>query len=86
MYKIKYSQRVKKQVNFIKQSGLTKKVKQLIEIIKKNPYQSPPSYEKLSGNLIGFYSRRINIQHRLIYEILETEKIVRIISIWSHYE
>lgn len=58
----------------------------LIEIIKNNPYQVPPAYEKLTGDMSEYYSRRINIQHRLVYQVLEEEKIVKVLSIWSHYE
>ena len=58
----------------------------MLEILKENPFRSPPQYEKLVGNLSGFYSRRINIQHRLVYEVFEENKIVRILKMWSHYE
>ena len=56
------------------------------DVIKENPFQNPPPYEKLVGDLQGAYSRRINIQHRLVYQVFEKEKIVKIISIWTHYE
>lgn len=65
---------------------LDKKARALIEIIKENPYKTPPSYEKLMGDLTGAYSRRINIKHRLVYEVLEEEKTVKIISLWTHYD
>ena len=65
---------------------LQNKAQNLIELIKENPFQNPPPYEKLLGNLSGLYSRRINIQHRLVYEVLEDIKTVKIISMWSHYE
>lgn len=65
---------------------LESKVKNLIELISKNPYESPPSFEKLKGDLDGLISRRINIQHRLVYEVYEEEKVVKIISMWTHYE
>ena len=65
---------------------LDKKARALIEIIKENPYKTPPSYEKLMGDLTGAYSRRINIKHRVVYEVLEEEKTVKIISLWTHYE
>ena len=65
---------------------LDKKARALIEIIKENPYKTPPSYEKLMGDLTGAYSRRINIKHRLAYEVLEEEKTVKIISLWTHYD
>lgn len=66
--------------------ALKSKVKNLIELISKNPYESPPSFEKLKGDLDGLISRRINIQHRLVYEVYEEEKVVKIISMWTHYE
>ena len=65
--------------------ALESKVKNLIELISKNPYESPPSFEKLKGDLDGLISRRINIQHRLVYEVYEEEKVVKIISMWTHY-
>ncbi len=86
MYKIVYTKKVIKDIPKIKSIGATDKVKRLIEVIKKNPFQNPPPYEKLVGDLQGAYSRRINIQHRLVYQVLEKEKTVKIISIWSHYE
>ena len=60
--------------------------KNLIDIIKSNPFQNIPLYEKLVGDLQGAYSRRINIQHRLVYQVYEEEKVIKIISVWSHYE
>lgn len=86
MYKIEYRKKVIKDIEKIKSSGLDKKVKNLIDILRENPYQNPPPFEKLIGDLDGAYSRRINIQHRLIYQVLEEIKTVRILSLWSHYE
>lgn len=86
VYKIVYRKQVIKDIPKIKSAKLDTKVKNLIEIIKKNPFQNPPPYEKLVGDLEGAYSRRINIKHRLIYQIYETDKTIKIISIWSHYE
>lgn len=63
-----------------------KKQKKLIDVIRENPFQNPPPYEKLVGDLQGAYSRRINIQHRLIYQVFEEIKTIKIISVWSHYE
>lgn len=68
----------------LKSANLHEKVKSLIEIIKTNPYQNPPPYEKLVGNLKGAYSRRINIKHRVVYEVCEAEKVVKIINLWNH--
>ena len=70
----------------LKAAKLDKKAKALIEVIRENPYQTPPPYEKLMGDLQGAYSRRINIKHRLVYEVLEKEQTVKIISLWTHYE
>ena len=86
MYKIEYHKRALKDIQKLKQNNLVKKAKQLIDLIKENPFQNPPPYEKLVRDLDGLYSRRINIQHRLVYEVIEDKKIVRILSLWSHYE
>lgn len=86
MHKIVYRRQAVKDIPKIKAIGLSEKVQRLIEVIKQNPYQNPPPYEKLVGDLQGAYSRRINVQHRLVYQIFDKEKVVKIISIWSHYE
>lgn len=67
-------------------AGLRNKAEHLLAIVQKNPFLSPPPYEKLIGDLEGAYSRRINIQHRLVYQVLKSEKIVKVIRMWSHYE
>ena len=86
MYKIVYRKQVLKDIPKLKSAGLDIKAKNLIEIIKKDPFQTPPAYEKLIGDLDGAYSRRINIQHRLIYQVYKKEKTIKILSMWSHYE
>ena len=86
MYAVVYTKNAVKDTGKIKATRLSKKVKDLIELIKQNPFQTPPPYEKLVGDLQGAYSRRINIKHRLVYEVFETEKTVKILSMWSHYE
>lgn len=86
MYKVEFHKRTLKDIEKLKENKLESKAKRLVEIIKENPFQNPPPYEKLVGNLEGFISRRINIQHRLIYQVLEDKKVIRIISLWSHYE
>ena len=86
MYRIVYRKKVIKDIPKIKSIGLGDKTKSLIDLIKENPYQNPPPYEKLVGDLKDAYSRRINIQHRLVYQIYEKEKIIKILSIWTHYE
>jgi Txe/YoeB family toxin of toxin-antitoxin system len=84
-YKILYSKSALKDAKNLTSANLDKKAKELIEIIKKGPFKNPPPYEKLVGNLSGAYSRRINIQHRLVYEVREDDKVVRILKMWSHY-
>jgi Txe/YoeB family toxin of toxin-antitoxin system len=86
MYQIVYSSQARKDAKKINRAGLKNNVLKLIEILHNNPYQNQPPYEKLLGNLLGSYSRRINIQHRLIYQVYEDEKIVKIIRMWTHYE
>ena len=86
MYNIIYTKKAINDIPKLKSVKLDKKAKALIEIIKENPYKTPPSYEKLMGDLTGAYSRRINIKHRLVYEVLEEEKTVKIISLWTHYD
>lgn len=78
------SKQAKKDAKKLASSGLKAQAQALLEIVQDNPYQPP--YEKLVGNLAGFYSRRLNIQHRLIYEIQEQERIVRVLRMWTHYE
>lgn len=86
-YKLKILKQAQKDKEKIKQQPVLKKnVEKLLELIKKNPFQTPPPYENLVGNYKGLYSRRINRQHRLVYRVLEEEKIVMIVSMWTHYE
>lgn len=86
MYEILYKKQVLKDIPKLKDAGLSKKVQQLIDILKVNPYQNPPPFEKLMGDLNGAFSRRINNKHRLVYHVIEAENKVRILSVWSHYE
>ncbi len=86
MYQIEYHKNVLKEINKLKENNLDKKAKLLIEVLKTNPFQNPPPYEKLVGELKEMYSRRINIKHRLVYKVVEEEKKVQILSMWSHYE
>jgi len=67
-------------------SGLKPKAQDLLEVLAVNPFQNPPPYEKLVGDLMGAYSRRINIQHRMVYEVFDAERTVRVLRMWSHYE
>jgi Txe/YoeB family toxin of toxin-antitoxin system len=86
MYQIVYSTQAKKDSKKINNAGLKNNVLKLIEILRGNPYQNPPPYEKLLGNLSGLYSRRINIQHRLVYQIYENELFIKVIRMWTHNE
>ena len=86
MYKIVYTKAAVKDIAKLKAAHLDTKAKALIDVIRGNPFQTPPSYEKLVGDLGGLYSRRINLQHRLVYQVLEEEKTVKIVSLWIHYE
>ena len=95
MYKIVFTKHAVKDLDNLKKAGISLKAKALVDIIRDNPYQSPPRYEKLVGNLEGIISRRINIQHRLVYQVYEnpfTEKdikyqgTIKIIRMWTHYD
>lgn len=95
MYRIVYDKQAVKDINNLKSAGLDKRAKELIEVLKKNPYQNPPAYEKLVGNLKYFYSRRINIQHRIVYQVyeesiiidnIEYEGTIKVIRMWTHYD
>ena len=85
-WQLLFTKQAQKDAKKIASAGFSKKVNQLLDIIKENPYESYPPYEKLTGDLQGYYSRRINIQHRLVYQILESEKTIKIIRMWTHYE
>lgn len=86
MYTIVYTKTALKDIPKLKAAHLDGRAKDLIGLIQKNPYEMPPSYEKLVGDLQGLFSRRINLQNRLIYEVFESEKTIKIVSLWSHYE
>jgi len=86
MYSIVFTKKALNDIPKLKAAKLDNKAKALIDVIRNNPYQTPPPYEKLQGALQGAYSRRINIKHRLVYEVLEDEQNVKIISLWTHYE
>jgi toxin YoeB len=81
-----YTKQAQKDANKLAASNLKGKAEELLQILKENPFQNPPPYEKLIGDLSGAYSRRINIQHRLVYEIIESERTVKVIRMWTHYE
>jgi Txe/YoeB family toxin of toxin-antitoxin system len=85
-YTVLYSRQAQKDAKKLKKSNLKEAALTLIKIIEKDPFQSPPRYESLRGELEGCFSRRINIQHRLVYEVLEEEKTVHVLRMWTHYE
>ncbi|WP_035239584.1 Txe/YoeB family addiction module toxin [Desulfobacter vibrioformis] len=85
-WKIIFTKQAQKDAKKIASSGLKKKTITLIEVLKQSPFQVPPPYEKLIGDLSGAYSRRINIQHRLVYQVLDEEHTVKILRMWTHYE
>lgn len=86
MYTIFYTKKAAKDISKLKAANLEKKALTLIELLKQNPFQSPPPYEKLVGDLQGAYSRRINVKHRLVYQVSEETASVKILSMWTHYE
>lgn len=85
-YRIVYTKKSTQDIPKLKSVKLDGKAKALIELLRFNPYQNPPPYEKLKGDLEGTCSRRINIKHRLVYQVFEEERFVKIISMWTHYE
>jgi len=86
MWKIYYTKQAKKDAKKLASAGLKNKAMELLSVIQEDPYQNPPPYEKLVGDLSGAYSRRINIQHRIVYQVLEEEKAIKILRLWTHYE
>ena len=85
-YKIIYSNQAQKDAKKLKKHNLKEKAQEILNILKNDPLQNPPRYESLIGELKGCYSRRINIQHRIVYEVFEEEKVVRVLRMWTHYE
>ena len=81
-----YTRQAQKDALKISRAGLKEKVQVLLDILAENPYQNPPPYEKLVGDLSGACSRRINIQHRLVYQVLEETRTVKVLKMWTHYE
>lgn len=85
-YELFYTKRAQKDSKKLQQAGLKPQAEKLLSVLRENPWQSPPRYEKLVGELAGAYSRRINIKHRLVYEVLEDQRAVKILAMWTHYE
>ncbi len=86
IWKVVYTKQTQKDAKKLSRSGLKSKAEEIINILKTNPYQSPPSYEKLVGDLSGAYSRRLNIQHRIVYQIINADQVVKVFRMWTHYE
>ncbi len=85
-WRLVYTRQARNDARKLLSSDLKDKAEQLFEILREDPYRSPPPFEKLVGDLSGAYSRRINIQHRLVYQVLEEESVVKVIRMWTHYE
>ena len=85
-WRVVYTRQAQKDAKSISAAGLRPKAEGLLEILATNPFQTPPRYEKLMGDLSGAYSRRINIQHRLVYQVMQEIKTVKVIRMWTHYE
>ncbi len=85
MYQVVFSKQAQKDKARLKQAGLEAKARELLNLMMQNPYETPPRYEKLTGDLKGMYSRRINVQHRLVYDVDEATKTVRVLRMWTHY-
>ena len=81
-----FTAQAKKDARKLASSGLKVQTQRLLDVLAENPHQAPPRYEKLVGNLAGAYSRRINVQHRLVYQVLDDAKVVKVIRMWTHYE
>ena len=85
-WKLVYTRQAQKDAKKLAAAGLKDKAIALLEILGRNPYETPPPYEKLKGDLTGACSRRISVQHRLVYQVLEKERIVKVVRLWTHYE
>jgi len=86
MYQILFTKQAMKDRRLIAQAGLEARAKALLAVLAENPFQNPPPYEKLVGDLSGFYSRRVNFQHRLVYAVDREKQVVKVLRLWTHYE
>jgi toxin YoeB len=86
MWRVVFAKQARKDAKRISSAGLHQKAEILLDILRKNPYQTPPPFEKLIGYLTGAYSRRINMQHRLVYQVLDEANVVKVLRMWTHYE
>ena len=85
-YELVYTNQAKKDAKKLKGSSLAQKAKELLKVIAENPYEDPPPFEALVGDLKGAYSRRLNIQHRLVYQVYDEQRVVKVLRLWTHYE
>ena len=85
-WKVVFTKQAQKDAKKLSSSGLRDEAEALLKILESNPYETPPPYEKLVGDLAGAYSRRLNVQHRLVYQVIEEERTVKVIRMWTHYE
>ena len=85
-WQLLFTKQAQKDAKILAASGLKEKAQQLLEVLKNDPFQNPPPFEKLVGDLAGSYSRRINIQHRIVYQVLIKDKQIKVLRMWSHYE
>ena len=85
-WRVVFAKQAQKDARNLLSAGLKEKAQLLLELLRENPYGSPPPYEKLVGDLTGAYSRRINIQHRLVYQVIEKDRVVKVLRMWTHYE
>ncbi len=85
-WRLVYTKQAQKEAKKLASSGLKPKAQELLSLLAEDPFQKPPPFEKLVGDLSGAYSRRINIQHRLVYQVLEEEQVVKVLRLWSHYD
>lgn len=86
IWQLVFAKHAQKDARRLAEAGLKPRAQELLSVLAANPFQNPPPYEKLVGDLAGAYSRRTNIQHRLVYEVFEQERVVRVLRMWSHYE
>jgi toxin YoeB len=85
-WRLVYTKEAQKDAKKLSAAGLRPKAQKLLDLLAENPFETPPRFEKLLGDMAGAYSRRISIQHRLVYQVLEKEKVVKVIRMWTHYE
>ena len=86
IWRVVYTKQAQKDAKKLSTSGLKSKAEEIIDILKMNPFQTPPPYEKLIGDLSGAYSRRLNIQHRIVYQVINTDNVVKGLRMWTHYD